>query len=141
MDNHEVDYYDSEVEYAYDDDELEYDSEFDNDGVSGNWESILQTSFENTDLIGLQFSNDQIWNVTTGLQGLDFLVNKFVTLQFSVLVTFGLKGFSFMFFSLSVCLTYSFYHLRHKKHALSISHSLISPLSHSLALNMWSYFR
>ena len=48
MDDHEVDYYDSEMEYAYDDDELEYDSEFDNDGVNGNWESAYDAGIFQT---------------------------------------------------------------------------------------------
>jgi len=68
---------------------------------SGNWESILQTGFETTKIFSPEFINGHIWNVSTGLKGLDLLINEFLLLQFSVSGRWKMLGLAIV-----ICLSF-----------------------------------
>ena len=81
---------------------------------SGNWESTLQTGF-NSKVFSQEFLNGHIWNVSTGLKGLDFLINEFLVLQFSVLGRWKMLGLAIVIcLSVKVVMTVLNLELKHK---------------------------
>lgn len=73
---------------------------------SGNFESILQQSLEKSMVMGMDFFTPDVWKLNSGLKGLDFIINWFIGLQYSVIDRWMLfaicSGIAVTFFAVGI---------------------------------------